>query len=295
MQERAGKTEVFQYDSIPKKLRTQIWFILTDGIGGMSEMDTWQQIHNDLAREIGVLDLYEALSGVPIPNFNSCFEKCKFFLLKTTLEHVWDLVELCFRFMKNRNVIFRNSNDKIFRNKLINEFNVRCRDHAVGYEYVNDKIIRVDSQYVHAEVVLPALNLLQHSQFDGASEEFLNAHKHLREGRNNEAVNAANNAFESTMKIICTIKKWKLKQNNSASDLVDILFKNKLIPDYLKRHFSKLAELLKSGAPTIRNKETAHGQGSKPVDVSHSLATYALHLTASNIVFLVSAMNDQEA
>ena len=195
--------------------------------------------------------------------------------------------------MNSAFVSWRISASKIFVDEFINEFNFRSRDHGVGYEYVNDKIIRVDSQYVHAEVVLPALNLLQDNRFDGASEEFLKAHKHFCKGRNKEAVNVANNAFESTMKIICTIKECEFKPSNSASDLVDIMFTNKLIPDYLKRHFSKLAELLKSGAPTIRNKETAHGQGSKSVDVSDSLAAYALHVTASNIVFLVSAMNDE--
>ena len=310
MQERAGKTEVFQYDEVPEKLRIQIWHILTDAIGRVPEKATlntlnrserykaegiraqmeisWKQIHDDLAKEIGFLDIYQTLGRKPILDLdcNAYFKKCEFFLLETTLDQVWDLVELCFCFIKSKC-------DKLSVDELINEFNVYCRDHAVGYEHVNDKIIRVDSQYVHAEVVLPALNLLQDSRFDGASEEFLNAHKHFREGRNNEAVNAANNAFESTMKNICTIEKWKFKQSHSAADLVDILFKNKLIPDYHQRHFSKLTELLKSGVSTIRNKETAHGQGSKSVNVSNSLAAYALHLTASNIVFLVSAMNDQ--
>ena len=44
-----------------------------------------------------------------------------------------------------------------------------------------------------------------------------------------------------------------------------------------------------SGAPTVRNKEAGHGQGSEPVNVPEYLAAYVLHLTASNIVLLVEA------
>ena len=104
MQERAGKAEVAQYDEVPKKLRNQIWFILTDGIIGLHEVEaSRKKIHNDLAREIGVFYLYEAVGGdIHIPAFNSYFEICKFFLLETTLAHVWELVELCFCFLENK-------------------------------------------------------------------------------------------------------------------------------------------------------------------------------------------------
>ena len=42
----------------------------------------------------------------------------------------------------------------------IEEMNQRFRENGVGYQYENDQIIRVDSEFIHAEAVKPALQLL---------------------------------------------------------------------------------------------------------------------------------------
>jgi Domain of unknown function (DUF7014) len=39
----------------------------------------------------------------------------------------------------------------------------------------------------------------------------------------------------------------------------------------------------------VRNKNSGHGQGRSPKQVPGHLARYALHLAATNIVFLVEA------
>ena len=44
-----------------------------------------------------------------------------------------------------------------------------------------------------------------------------------------------------------------------------------------------------TGVPTVRNKTSGHGQGATPADVPEHLARYVLHMTASNIVFLVES------
>jgi hypothetical protein len=45
--------------------------------------------------------------------------------------------------------------------------------------------------------------------------------------------------------------------------------------------------LLESGVPTIRNKEGGHGQGHEIKEVPEYLTSYALHLTATNLLFLI--------
>ncbi len=47
--------------------------------------------------------------------------------------------------------------------------------------------------------------------------------------------------------------------------------------------------MLQSGVPTLRNKQSGHGQGSTVAEVPAYMAAFTLHLTASNIVFLLSA------
>jgi hypothetical protein len=43
------------------------------------------------------------------------------------------------------------------------------------------------------------------------------------------------------------------------------------------------------GVPTIRSKESAHGEGAVPRDVPSYLAEYALNATAAAILFFVRA------
>ncbi len=60
---------------------------------------------------------------------------------------------------------------------------------------------------------------------------------------------------------------------------------NGLVPKYSEEQLENVAKCL-IGVATVRNK-TAHGAGAVPRDVPEHYAAYALHLAASNIVFLV--------
>lgn len=71
----------------------------------------------------------------------------------------------------------------------IRELNHRFQEHGVGYRFENGRIVRVNSQLIHSEVVKPALTLLGQKQYAGAQEEFLRAHEHYRAGRAKEALN----------------------------------------------------------------------------------------------------------
>jgi hypothetical protein len=147
----------------------------------------------------------------------------------------------------------------------------------------------LDSQFAHAEIVKPALSLLNAVRFDGPADEFIRAFDHYRHGRNKEAVAEAHKAFESTMKSICDARKWTRPPNATAKPLIDILLKNGLIPSELEAHFSGLRSALESGLPTLSNRTSRHGQGVVPIQLPPHFVAYALHLAASNIVFLVEA------
>jgi len=117
----------------------------------------------------------------------------------------------------------------------------------------------MDSQFAHAEVVKPALSLLNAAGFDGPADEFLRAFEHYRHGRRKEAVAEALKAFESTMKAICVARKWSHAPNATARPLMDILFQNGLIPGELESHFAGLRAAMESGLPTLSNKTSRHG------------------------------------
>lgn len=297
--EKAGQPDVYRYDVLPRELRIQIIHIWLSAIGPYVRPDPygferspisnthWRNIHDIVAREIGVFHLGDS-------SYEDPFTQCQQFFMKADIDKALDLIEISFRMIDRviRDLeYYQRSNTKITQepDEAIRELNHRFREHGVGYQYVGGKIIRVDSQYVHAEVVRPAIDLLHHAGFEGASDEFLKAHDHYRHSRNKEAISEALKSFESTIKAICAKRKWSHAPGATAKELIDACIKKGLLPKELESHFSALRSTLEAGLPTVRNRLAGHGQGLIPLEVPGYLAAYAIHLAATNIVFLVQA------
>lgn len=294
--EQAGQPDVYEYGVIPEALRIQIMHIWKTAIGpwrdGSYRCDdeppntVWAAIHDILCREFGLLSL--ARGDTP---FTEC---CTFLLEESDVDNVLSMVEASFRMIDK--VCSRLRPEQIYAAGISqepddakNELNTRFREHGIGYQYVAGNIIRVDSQYTHDQVVLPAISFLQQPGFEGPSQEFLDAHRHYREGDTKDAISDALKAFESTMKSICSLMGWQYPQSATAKPLIDICFENGLIPKPVQGHFGSLRATLENGLPTISNRLARHGQGQDTVAVPEHYAAYALHLAAANIVFLVEA------
>lgn len=291
--ERGQIPDVYQCEYIPKRLRVQVIHIWKDIWGGVI-YNYWGEsnyayevycfIENKLCREYGLFSLGKE---------EDPFQRVgNFFLNAEEIEMVIDVIEFTFRCI-DPNVLDddnRPFTSNIPPNKAINELNNRFREHGVGYQYDSGIIIQVHSQLVHSEVVKPALNFLSNPIYKGANEEFLNAHQHYRKGNFKECLNYCLNAFESCLKTICLKRGWHYDdKRDTANKLIDIVFDNELIPTYLQSYFSALKNTLKDGLPTVRNRESGHGQGPEITTVPEYLAAYALHLTASNILLLAKA------
>lgn len=89
------------------------------------------------------------------------------------------------------------------------------------------------------------------------------------------------------MKIICKERNWEFNQTDTAKKLIQICFRNELVPTFTQNQFTSLQNLLESGIPTIRNKLGGHGQGQVSQKVDDEMTRYGLNLTGSNIIFLV--------
>lgn len=295
-QESQGKPDVYQYDKIPEPLKIQVVHIWRAALGhwyrqtGYSFGEDspacalWQWIHDTIAKEKGMWHL-----GHPDSDPE---ERCVQYLMDADTDGALDIIELSMRVIdrsarrlgpatRERVGIKQDPDD------AIRELNHRFREHGVGYQYVDGQIVRVDSQFLHAETVKPALALLNESGFSGPADEFMRAFDHHRKGNNKEAITEALKAFESTMKSICAERNWAHPPNATAKPLMDILFQNRLVPPELESHFAGLRSAMESGLPTLANRTSRHGQGATPVEIPPHFAAYALHLVASNIVFLI--------
>jgi hypothetical protein len=294
---RGDVPDVYSYETIPQPLRVQVVHIWQDVIGdGVEYHDTYRGAYRAykliveaLCREYGVFKL----TGVKeYGDRNYLSELANFVLQEQDTEKVLDAIELSFRVIdrttRNYDYLHRQRASEI-ADEAISELNARFQEHAVGFQFADGEIIRVDSQLIHAEVVKPALALLHQKEYAGAQAEFLRGHEHYRHGNMKEALTECLKALESVMKAICAKRKWQHSSNATSSVLIQCCFDNGLIPTFWTQQFSALRSTLESGVPTARNKLGGHGQGSSIVSVPQHLVAYVLHMTASAIVFLIES------
>ena len=273
--------DVYIYDNTPIPLRRQIVHIWNDVIYYLHEdEEMYDPVVNILRREYGEFRL-------PSPSLvrSTKEELLAFFLNQQDNNKVLDVVEVSFQVL-SYSVTRRDASLSKTIVAAIDEMNQRFKEHGIGYQFTDGLVIRMDSEYIHSEVVRPALNILQKKQFSGARQEFLSAHKHYRNGETKEALNECLKAFESIMKAICDKRKWNYDHSTTARDLIDVCFQNQLVPQFWQSNYNALRSLLESSVPTGRNKLSGHGQGTTPRIVPEHIAGYMLHMTAAAIVFL---------
>jgi hypothetical protein len=287
--------DVYQYENMPEPLRVQIVHIITDALGITKDRvghpnrpkRAYEFIHSTICREYGVFTLGQG-------NYDERVEEnvLQFILNESDIEKVLDVVELTFKYIEiyikeNLREYTFDTTIKIEPNDAIKELNDRFKEHGFGYQYAGRQIIKIDSSYMHSEVVKPTLKLLWNNKFKGANDEYLKAHEHYRHGRNKECLVYCLKAFESIMKVICKEKGWNYSNTDTARRLIDICLQNNLVPSYIQNQFTSLKSILESGIPTIRNRQGGHGQGSSSQIADDEITRYALNLTGANIIYLI--------
>jgi hypothetical protein len=273
--EKAGQPDVYSYDHIPEKLRNQIIHIWTRSFGNGREdhsQATYREMEQKILDAEGRLHLIMHQSGI---------HACRFWLQTCSTDAVIDIVELSARIM------LQNSDQE-----SVEEINYRFRQNGIGFQFEGGQFIKIDDQFIHAEVVKPAIGLLTADPtYAAAASEFMTAHQHYREGSNQDAVVAANRAFESTLKAICTKRGWTFEKGARASDLVKTVRQHGLFPSHLDNAFDTYIAMMKSGLPEVRNNAGGHGPAPGEAKVPDYIAAYAIHLSAANIVAAIEAEN----
>lgn len=293
-----GLPDILQYDNISDKLKVQIYHIWNDyfirnNFDDKFKMDVLQHIHDTLCRETGKKMLHFNnlyIDRNPANQINKYFDSLK----ETDL--ILDVVDIVFFYIeKMDSVLHRDypyTQIKYSSIDAINDLNTRFRENGYGYQFVNSKVIRVDNQLLHIETVNTALQLLSDPDYVNANEEYMKAHDHFRFNRFHECLNECLKSFETTMKIICTKNSWNFKASDSAKPLINILLTKKFMPSYSETYLGFLRQLLESNIPTIRNKNSGHGQGVNKIVVPDYLASYLLYVTGSTIKLLIDTQKE---
>lgn len=286
----SGKLDIFKYDKIPQEMRTQAFLIVKDfwnNIDQFSSRDSydsrfWKKTKHLLSIELGNRELAEETSISPQ-------YVLKKFLYDCSDLNALNVIEAMFHVTYNspNEYFIRQINWEGSINAIVNELNHRFRQNALGYEFVNGIIIRKDNQYLHSETVKRTLILLHDEQFAGAEHEFFDACQHRLSNRNEECIDCSLKALESVIKTICDLSGFEYNKNcDGATKLIGHLRNNNFFSDNAEIN-SKLASMMEQGLPPLRNKIGGHGDGKDHIPINDAIADYALHLAATNIVFLV--------
>ena len=292
--ERGELPDTFQYTVLPEPLRVQIVQILREAVQDESDNRASQRaftgMRDILRREYGTFRLWKDKNAYSDPEPEE--EVLNFLLAEKDVEKALDAVELGALVLTVRDAQGGYSRPARSATDAIEEINQRFREHGVGFQIEDGKVVRCDSQLVHQEVVRPALALLRGRLFAGANSEFLRAHEHYRHDRREECLVDCLKSFESVMKAICDERGWAYSQKDAAAKLLSVCFDNELIPKEHQAQLTALKSVLEAGVPTIRNANAGHGQGTKPRRVSKALVRFCLNQTATVLLFLAESDED---
>ena len=160
--------DVYTYDKISNALRVQIVHIWRDALGNEQDyynyragpQEAYKFIVDTICREYGIFKLPTA------EKFNDRMyltELANYLLQEEDVEKQLDVIELSFKVVENftreYQYLRRQSADK-YADNAITELNNRFKEHGIGFQFVENEIIRIDSELIHTEAVKPALRLL---------------------------------------------------------------------------------------------------------------------------------------
>jgi len=293
-------TLTLEYDNFPIKLKNQIihvWnnFLKKNSVPEKMSEIAWGQIHNRLSELHGEKELYPRCD-VFGNEYYQVFRVTQYFEKVTDIDYLLDIVEVSFSILSNIEQVIK---ENFYHNyvpfvysikQAIEDLNDRFCINRIGYEFYNGKIIKIDKKILHDGIVDETLKLTNNDIFENSNDEFLSALEHFRYKRYKECLTDCLKSLETTLKIVCKQNNWKFDQDkDTASILIDICINNGLFPKYLLSEFTSLSSLLKSGSATIRNKNSAHGQGVKKINVPKHLASFMVYLTGSTINFIIES------
>ena len=294
------KDDVFNYDELPSKVRVQIIHIINGSLGpyydeyGNRSVGSpyFDYVCGLLREELGVFSLTPSRQAN-----NQRDELMGWFQTEPNVDYALDFIELTFRLIDRivREDTYKFREMEKSPDTAIAELNARLLEAGIGYQFKDGTIIRIDSELLHKEVVLKALQLTGEDRFASVNNEYMKAHGHFRHGDYEPCLVECAKAFESTLKIIGATLGWDISENDNASKLISAAVKSGFIAPYLDAGFTSLRAMLESGVPVPRNKDAGHGAGVKKRAVPAELAAYQLHQTAATIVFLIESFRAKRA
>lgn len=286
-----GMPEVYEYEKFSEPFRNQFFRIVKNTIEGASQNSYGARSDRIVDALCSAFSQEKGLKSLVGGGYYgiSSWKELEVYVDTCSDQDFLDLMDFTFGTVMSDSGLQRALHLYTDRHFVaaIEELNYRLKQNGLGYEFQNGVIIRKSNTVTHEQIIKPALKLLTDESFRGAEDEYLTAFEYFRNGRNKDAILNAAKAFESAIKIICLKLEYAFDEKRStAKQLIEVLRSNSFFPDYLQEHLTTVCKALETGAPTVRNRMTGHGQGAGVERVGDEYVEYVLNLVATNILFL---------
>jgi hypothetical protein len=276
-----GKIKV----SIPTPVRIRIWkqlenFNLTwwenDETGFAYQVTALEQLPSKMQEEIGCKQLLaypEDGKSPPMP------ASLKDFVLRGNYPpFIFDILEIYYEWVEKEN-----------KQNFQNRINEIMEESSLPWRMAEGKIYPIDSAYIDEEILRKAHKHLNDPIYQGAATEFDKAREDLLNGDYEGAIQNANLAVESVIKVILK------KEKGKPGELLQELITSGIIPEYHKGFLQAFRDHILRCVANMRNEEPSagHGRGPQTRQVPPPLAELGVHMSAVLINYLVKQNSDQ--
>jgi len=167
------------------------------------------------------------------------------------------------------------------------EINEALQEHGQPWRLLNRQFVKLDSDYLAGEVLSTARSLLDDAGFAGPLAEFEDALRYHSTGETSAAINTANKALESTIKVVLGVDRAK------PGRLIRAVIESELVPQYYQDFLTSFEDILRAVSVERNEPGRAHGQGSARTIIDPSLAELCMHLAGTLIVFLIKRYREK--
>ncbi|WP_294243092.1 STM4504/CBY_0614 family protein [uncultured Sphingomonas sp.] len=278
--------DVYQYVNLSPKLRQQMLFgfyrMAEAAVTGTSTEDEfWRNVVDILREEQGVEKLVRSYFDNSRAEFDGWFKGNDD--VDAALDAVEIVVRLCAYYAPRG---YQNTMPTVKNH--VETLNGRMLEAQFGFQVEDGTIVEISSQFAHAEIVVPALQVLGEERFATANADFRKAHEEFRNQSYADCITDCGKALESVLKVIAAERGWSgVNDNSTLAKLLEAAVTNGLFPGYMEEQVKGLRMMLQ-GPGTVRNKDGAHGKGDAPSHATRDLAAYQLHQTAAALIFLAA-------
>ncbi len=265
--------KTFSRDSFPENVRIQCWQLADP------DPDISKAIVLQLRLAIGCIALNK--KGMDDYEHNWRAELGWCFLRgmenvrpQRNVEYALSILELLVHFGRQHNY------------QLPKQINDRLRLGGVGYKICEDKLIPIDDEHLTETAIIPAVSLLNQSEFSSSYAYLHQAFLDYREGTPKSLESAIDNTIKAQESLLKHIFDQIEITYNDKDTYMPLVLKAKEHGMFPNIDDDKLAPLMNQlkGAGSLRNREGGHGAPNKKA--TDRLVRLAIHHATANMLYI---------